>query len=89
MYKLIMQILEKSKVENVPVDVARDMLAVDGDKDNLKKAWAILDRLYQPITKLRNDKNFAEISLIVKMAENGQYEEIEKYIETLKKNGIM
>ena len=43
MLNLVNAILEKSKVENVPVDVAYDMLAVDGDREALKKAYNILD----------------------------------------------
>lgn len=87
MCELIMQILEKSKAENVPVDVAYDMLAVDGDRDALKRAYKILDTHYVAITTLRRTGHNDEIATIVKMLENG--EDVTEYIENLKKNGII
>ena len=87
MLNLVNAILEKSKVENVPVDVAYDMLAVDGDREALKKAYNILDTHYVAITALRKTGHNDEIATIVKMAENG--EDVTEYIENLKKNGII
>ena len=88
-YELIMQILDKSKTENVPVDIAYDMLAVDGDKDALKSAWAILNKYQTTITALRNTKNFEEINIIVNLAEQNRHEDIKEYIADLRKNGII
>ena len=87
MLNLVNAILEKSKVENVPVDVAYDMLAVDGDRDALKKAYNILDAQYVTITALRRAGHNDEIATIVKMVENG--EDVTEYIENLKENGII
>ena len=87
MLNLVNAILEKSKVENVPVDVAYDMLAVDGDRDALKKAYNILDTYYVAITALRRTGHNNEIATIVKMAENG--EDVNNYVEELKDKGII
>lgn len=87
MMELITAILNKSKIEEVPVDVAYDMLAVDGDKDALKAAYEILDKYYVPITALRRAGREAEIAVIVKMAEDGA--DVDAYIEDLKKNDII
>ena len=87
MLNLVNAILEKSKVENVPVDVAYDMLAVDGDRDALKKAYNILDTHYVTITALRRTGHNDEIATIVKMAENG--EDVNNYVEELKDKGII
>lgn len=88
-YELIMQILEKSKAENVPVDIAYDMLAVDGDKEALKSAWEILNKYYTTITALRNTKNFEEINMIVNLAEQNKHDNIKEYIVELRKNSII
>ena len=87
MLNLVNAILEKSKVENVPVDVAYDMLAVDGDREALKKAYNILDTHYVAITALRRTGHNDEIATIVKMAENG--EDVNNYVEELKDKGII
>lgn len=84
-----MQILEKSKAENVPVDIAYDMLAVDGDKEALKSAWEILNKYYTTITALRNTKNFEEINMIVNLAEQNKHDNIKEYIVELRKNSII
>ena len=87
MMELITAILNKSKIEEVPVDVAYDMLAVDGDKDALKAAYEILDKYYVPITTLRRAGREAEITVIIKMAEDGA--DVENYIDELRKNNII
>ena len=92
MYDLVIEILDKSKLENVDIGVAYDMLAVDGNRDELKKAHEILlvQSSYKAITALRNICRFAEIRVICDMHEAGEDAmEIKKDIQTLVDNGIL
>ena len=91
MYELVIQILEKSGAENVDVGVAYDMLAVDGDRDELRKAHNILlvQSYYKAITALRNAGRLAEVRVICDMYEAGDEGNIKEYIQTLVDNGIL
>ena len=88
-YELIMQILDKSEEKNVPVDVAYDMLAVDGDRDALKEAYEILDKNYKAITSLRNADNTEEIETICMLSESGETEAVKDHIQKLIDDGII
>lgn len=87
MKELVMAILEKSKIEDVPIDIAFDMLSIDENKDDLKIAYEILDKYYVAITALRRIGRTAEIDIIIQMAEDGA--DVKSYIEDLKKIGII
>jgi len=89
MYKLIMQILEKSKTENVDVGVAYDMLAVDGDREQLREAHKILQDNYKAITALRNAGHNTEIAIISDMYQRGEKSRVKDYIQQLVDEGII
>lgn len=89
MYKLIMQILEKSKTENVDVGVAYDMLAVDGDREQLREAHTILQDNYKAITALRNAGHNTEIAIICDMYQRGEKSRVKDYIQQLVDEGII
>ena len=88
-YELIMQILDKSKTENVPVDIAYDMLSVDGDRDALKEAYQILDSHYKAITALRNGGHNSEIAIICDMYQRGEKNSVNEYIQQLITEGVI
>lgn len=88
-YELIMQILDKSEEKNVPVDIAYDMLAVDGDRDALKEAYEILDKNYKAITALRNIGKTDEIETICMLSESGETEAVKDHIQKLIDDGII
>lgn len=92
MYELVMDILKKSGAENVDIGVAYDMLAVDGNREELKKAHEILlvQSYYKAITGLRNVGRLAEVRVICDMYEAGEDKsKIKEYVQTLIDNGIL
>lgn len=83
MYKLVKEILEVSKRENVDIGVAYDKIAHTdnyGYTDELKVAHSFLQDNYKVITTLRNQGEEAEIEKICGIfAEQGQ-DAVEEYI---------
>lgn len=85
MYELVKKILDKAKAEDVTVDVGYDMVANEiGYTEELKKAYAFIDKNYEVITSLRVKGKDADIKILCKMAEAENQNGIEHHIENLK-----
>lgn len=87
MYKLIIKILDKSRDEKVDIDVAYDKVAREdgiGYTEKLKKAYDLIVKHYDTITKLRREKDEDTVKAFCEALENGDMTEVARIKEEVK-----
>lgn len=86
MYEKIVKIMEKSKNDVKDIGVAYEMLNHENPDANLKEAFEFYKKYYFDISKLRQA---GEMELVKELCELKDENEINAYIEKLKKDGII
>lgn len=86
MYKLVKDILDKSREEKVDVLVAADMVAAEGvgHTEELHAAKEVIDKYYDTITKLRRDNDEETIETLCKYIEEGNKDGIKALVAEVK-----
>lgn len=87
MYTLVKEILDTSREKDVDVVTARDMVMANKKEiDDVKNAYAIIDKYYDVITFFRREDDENNIEKICNLYTEGNKKELKAFVEKIKED---